>query len=165
MKLSLAEPKYLKESIAIISELVTEGRFKINKDSIELIAMDPANVAMVIFKLLSSSFSEYEVDKDIEISINLSNLKSILRRTKPTDIITLEMEGNRLKIQIKGISTRSFLLPLIDIEEKQQKIPELNFPVDIKTSSEILNDAIEDVDVVSDSVSFEINKNRFIISA
>src|SRR3989338_3870698 len=165
MKLTLAEPKYLKESIAIISELVTEGRFKINKDSIELIAMDPANVAMVIFKLLSSSFSEYEVDKDIEISINLSNLKSILRRTKPTDIITLEMEGNRLKIQIKGISTRSFLLPLIDIEEKQQKIPELNFPVDIKTSSEILNDAIEDVDVVSDSVSFEINKNRFIISA
>ena len=165
MKLTLAEPKYLKESIAIISELVTEGRFKINKDSIELIAMDPANVAMVIFKLLSSSFSEYEVDKDIEISINLSNLKSILRRTKPTDIITLEMEGNRLKIQIEGISTRSFLLPLIDIEEKQQKIPELNFPVDIKTSSEILNDAIEDVDVVSDSVSFEINKNRFIISA
>ncbi len=165
MKLTLAEPKYLKDSIAIISELVSEGRFKITKDSIELVAMDPANVAMVIFKLLSSSFTEYKVDKDVELAINLSNLKSILRRTKPTDMITLELEDNRLKIQIKGASVRSFLLPLINIEEKQQKIPELKFPVNIKTSSDILNDAIEDVDVVGESVTFEINKNKFIVSS
>jgi len=165
MKLTLAEPKYLKDSIAIISELVSEGRFKITKESIELVAMDPANVAMVIFKLLSSSFTEYNVEKDTEISINLSNLKSILRRTKPTDMITLEMENNRLKIQIKGTSTRSFLLPLIDIEEKQQKIPELNFSVSIKTNAEILNDAIEDVDVVGESVMFEADKGKFIISS
>lgn len=165
MKLTLAEPRYLKDSIAIISELVSEGRFKITKDSIELIAMDPANVAMVIFKLLSSAFVEYKVDKDVELTINLSNLKSILRRTKPSDMVTLELEENRLKIQIKGASTRSFLLPLIDIEEKQQKIPELNFPVNIKTTSEVLNDAIEDVDVVGESVMFEVNKDKFIISS
>ena len=152
MKLTLAEPKYLKDSIAIISELVSEGRFKITKESIELVAMDPANVAMVIFKLLSSSFTEYNVEKDTEISINLSNLKSILRRTKPTDMITLEMENNRLKI-------------LIDIEEKKKKIPELNFSVSIKTNAEILNDAIEDVDVVGESVMFEADKGKFIISS
>ncbi|MCH8907447.1 MAG: hypothetical protein IH840_10195, partial [Candidatus Heimdallarchaeota archaeon] len=146
----------------------SEGRFKITKDSIELIAMDPANVAMVIFKLLSSAFVEYKVDKDVELTINLSNLKSILRRTKPSDMVTLELEENRLKIQIKGTSTRSFLLPLIDIEEKQQKIPELNFPVNIKTTSEVLNDAIEDVDVVGESVMFEVNittdRRRFQLS-
>ena len=54
MKLVLAEPRYFKESIAIISDLVTEAKFKATKDGLELIAMDPANVAMVIFKLLSS---------------------------------------------------------------------------------------------------------------
>jgi len=48
MKLTLAEPKYLKESIAIISDLVNEAKFKVNKEAIELVAMDPANVAMVI---------------------------------------------------------------------------------------------------------------------
>ena len=62
MKLSLTEPKFLKDSITIISDLVNEARFKITKQSIELVAMDPANVAMVIFKLLSSSFVEYEVE-------------------------------------------------------------------------------------------------------
>ena len=66
MRLALAETKYLKDSISIISDLVTEARFKVTKDSLELVAMDPANVAMVIFKLLSSSFTEYKLDKDIE---------------------------------------------------------------------------------------------------
>ena len=57
MRLTLAEPKYLKESVSIISELVNEARFNINQDAIELVAMDPSNFAMVIFKLLSSAFT------------------------------------------------------------------------------------------------------------
>ena len=77
MKLVLIEPKYLKESIAIISELVNETRFKITPQAIELVAMDPANVAMVIFKLPSSSFSEYDVKYTIELGINLNNFKQI----------------------------------------------------------------------------------------
>ena len=75
MKLTLAEPKYLKESISIISELVNEARFRINSDAIERIAMDPANVAMVIFKLFSSSFIEYKIEIPLDIGINLNNLK------------------------------------------------------------------------------------------
>ena len=50
MKLTLAEPTYLKDSINIISDLVNEARFKIDRDKIEVIAMDPASVAMVIFE-------------------------------------------------------------------------------------------------------------------
>ena len=34
--------------ISIISDLVTEARFKVTPTAIELVAMDPANVAMVI---------------------------------------------------------------------------------------------------------------------
>ena len=56
MKLVLADSKLLADSISIISELVNEARIKISKESLEIISMDPANVAMVIFKLLSSSF-------------------------------------------------------------------------------------------------------------
>ena len=56
MKLTLSDSRYLKDSVAIVSELVNEGRFKITQDAMELVAMDPANVAMVIFKLLSSTF-------------------------------------------------------------------------------------------------------------
>ena len=97
MRLALAEPKYLKDSISIISELVNEARFKITPNAIELVAMDPANVAMVIFKLLSSSFTEYDVKKETELAINLLNLKQIL---KNTEILSLNSE--EAKMLVKG---------------------------------------------------------------
>lgn len=166
MLLTLAEPKYLKDSISIISDLVAEARFSIDKDGIELVAMDPANVAMVIFKMLPSSFAEYKIDKKTDISINLSNLKQVLRRVQPNDLLTLEIgKENRLKIIIKGRGTRTFSLPLIDMEEKEQKIPNLNFLVNIDMSTEDLNNAIEDVDVVGESVTFTAEKDKFLISS
>ena len=79
MRLTLAEPNYLKDSISIISELVSEASFNITPDAMEMVAMDPANVAMVIFKLLSSSFTEYEVKEKTSLAINLNNLKQIFR--------------------------------------------------------------------------------------
>ena len=166
MRLTLAEPGYLKESISIISDLVNEARFKITPNAIELVAMDPANVAMVIFKLLSSTFTEYDVNKDIEIAINLSNLKQVMRRISPKDMMTLEMSAdNRLKIELKSNNVRTFNLPLIELEEKEQKVPDLKFPITIKTSSSILNEAIADVDIVGESVAFIAEPKKFTLQA
>jgi len=166
MKLVLAEPKYLKESVSIISELVSEARLKITGDAVELVAMDPANVAMVIFKLLNSSFVEYKVNKEESIAINLSNLKQILKRAKPTDMVTIEIDPtNKLKIQFKGETVKTFLIPIIDFEEKEQKIPDLYFPVNIQTSSSLFSEVVEDANIVAESVIFSIEKDRLNIHA
>ncbi len=165
MRLTLAEPSYLKESISIISDLVNEARFKITPNAIELVAMDPANVAMVVFKLLSSCFTEYDVKKETEIAINLNNLKQILRRASPKDMLTIEMEENKLKIQLRSNTTRTFSLPIIELEEKEQKVPDLRFPVTIRTASSVLNEAIADADVVGESVSFIAEPKKFVLQA
>jgi len=166
MKLTLAEPLYLKDSVSIISDLVNEARFKVTKEAIELVAMDPANVAMVVFKLLSSCFTEYDISQDVEIAINLGNLKQILRRAGANDMLSLELaDDNKLKIQLKGNTTRTFNLPIIELEEKEQKIPDLQFPVSIVLPSKTLNDAIEDVDIVAESVSFEAEPQKLTILA
>lgn len=163
MKLTLAEPKYLKDSIAIISDLVNEATFKVTKDSIEMVAMDPANVAMVIFKLLSSSFQEFQVEKEQEIAINLNSFKQVLRRANTNDVLTLEVEEEKLKVTLKANSTRTFSLPIIDIQEREQKVPELNFGVVVETTSDVLNQAIEDASVVAESVSFLLDDGTFTI--
>lgn len=165
MRLQLADATLLKDSITVISELVNEGRFKITKDSIELIAMDPANVAMVIFKLLASSFTEYQIDKEQEVGINLTNLKQIMRRAKADDILTLDVTENNLSIQLKSGTTRTFSLPLIHLEEKEQRIPNLTFPASIILPSSTLTDAIEDVSIIAESVSFSCEPDKFVISA
>jgi len=166
MKLVLAELKYFKESISIISELVAEAKFKATKDGLELIAMDPANVAMVIFKLLSSSFTEYAVQDHEEIAINLNSLKQILRRAKADDILKLETtEDNKLKIEMKSNTLRSFSIPTLEVDDKEQKVPELNFPIVIQTDSSIITESIEDVSVVAESVTFLGEKQKLCVKA
>lgn len=166
MKLTLADPTYLKDSISIISELVNEARFKITPDAIELVAMDPANVAMVIFKLLSSCFTEYDVKDETELAINLNNLKQILKRAKPSDMLSLEITAdNKLQITLKSNTTRTFSISIIELDEMEQKVPELSFPISIETKSSILNDAIDDADIVAESVTLAAEKSKLIIAA
>lgn len=167
MKLTLTDPRFLKDSILIISELVNEVNLKVDKDKIELIAMDPANVAMVVFKLLSSAFAEYDVREDKTIGLNLMNFTQILKRVKPSDILTLELdnEKNRLNVTLKGTTTRSFNLALLDIEEREQRVPNLKFAVKVDTNAALFNESIEDMDIISDSLSLAVAKNSLVISS
>ncbi len=166
MKLVLAEPRYFKDSIAIVSELVSEVKFKAGPDGLELVAMDPANVAMVILKLLSSCFTHYAVQGTEEIAINLNNLKQILRRAKPDDMLTLETtDENKLTIQLKGATVRSFSIPILELEEREQKVPQLNFPISVDMDSHLLTESIEDVSVVAESVTFLGEQSQLLVKA
>jgi proliferating cell nuclear antigen len=165
MKLTLAEPRTLVDSINVISDIVNEVRFKIDKEKIGLVAMDPANVAMVDFKLFSSAFSEYNVDKDHEVCISLDALRAVLKRVKPSDILTLELdeEKNKLKVQLKSDNVRTFNLALIDVEEKEQRVPDLNFTASVHTTSMIFDEAIQDADVIADAVVIKAIADKFIV--
>jgi proliferating cell nuclear antigen len=166
MKLVLDDASLLKDSISILSELVNEARFRIKKDAIELVAMDPANVAMVIFKLLSSNFSEYDVPKEQQLAINLAQFKQILKRGGANDTVVLEATAdNKLVVQFRGESTRTFSLPIIELDEKEQKIPPLSFPVTITMPSDVLSEAIDDAGVVAESVSFIAQPDKLLVSA
>jgi len=165
MKLTLAESRFLKDPINIISELVNEVTLKIKGDNVELVAMDPANVAMVKFNLLSSAFVEYSVEKPIDISVNLDNLKHILRRAKSSDVLSLELNGNKLKIEFSGDSKRTFNLALLDLDDQGHKEPDLKFTGKVEMSSSILDEAIEDMGVVSDAVLIGLEKENISIQA
>ena len=165
MKLTLAEPRLLKEPISILADLVNDVQFKIDKEKLEIVATDPANVVLAVFKLLGSAFIEYDVEEKETICVSLDNLNQILRRLKGNDTLTLELDKkrNKLKIGMSGDSQRLFNLSLIDIEEKEQQIPELEFKSKVVTNSKMLEDAIEDVGIVAESVSLGLNKDGMTI--
>ncbi len=165
MKLTLADARLLKDAVAIISELVTEARFGLSKEGMELIALDPATVAMVNFKLLASAFSEFKLDGTEEISLNLMNLKQVLRRAGPSDSLVLETQENKLKIVIKGASTRTFHLPLIEMDEGRRQIPKVEYTATVTTTSQQLSDAIDDADIVAESVAFIAKDKLFTVNA
>jgi len=165
MKLTLADTKNLTDSVSIISDLVNEASFKITPNAVEVVAMDPANVAMVVFKLLSSAFTEYKVEKETQLAINLQNFKQILKRAKSTDVLTLEIEDAKLKLTMKSNNTRTFFMPILEKEDNAQRVPDLNFPAMVVTDCVLFNDAIQDADIVAESVSFIVTPEKFTLHA
>ncbi|MDP2628489.1 MAG: proliferating cell nuclear antigen (pcna) [Nanoarchaeota archaeon] len=164
MLLKLENPSLLSRVIEIVSELVTEVRIKVNETGMSIVAMDPANVSMVGFKLPKSSFSQFESDKEV-LGINLDSLKRILKRCGNSSSLILERKENLLSIQILDRITRNFKLSLIDIESEDKEMPSLEFSSKIEINSIDLIDSIEDCAVVSDACSFIVRDGKFIIEA
>lgn len=166
MKLTLQSPKILADIVTIISELVTEVRIKVSKEGMSLTAIDPANVAMIHFKIPVSLFSDYDLDREEEeLGVNLNNLKAVLRRCKPGASLIIERQDNTLKLGIKDRVKRDFSLALIDIDADEKPLPEWEFNSVVKLNSDTLTEVIEDCAVVSDACTFIAEPDKFIVDA
>ena len=165
MLVKLEKPALLSKAIEIISELVTEARIKVSEYGLSIVAIDPANVAMVGFKLPKSTFSQFELGAGDIFGVNLDSLKSILKRCGSGSSLILERKENLLQIQILDKIKRNFTLSLIDIEREDKEMPSLDFSSRVELSSGDLIDSIEDCAVVADACSFIIKDGKFIIEA
>lgn len=164
MLIKLDKPQLLSKAVEIISDLVMEVRIKVNEFGMSIIAVDPANVAMVEFKLPKSSFSQFEVGQET-LGVNLDSLKRVLKRTGAGSSLIIEKKENSLEIQIHDRIKRNFTLGLIDIDGEEKEMPSLEYVSKVEMSSIDLVDAIEDCAVMSDACSFIIDEGKFIIEA
>ena len=169
MLIKTENPGTLRKSIELISELVTEVRIKIGEYGLSISAMDPANVAMVSFKIPKSSFSEFNTEDEEKLGINLNDFKRILKRTGTKSSLKLEKKENNLKIQIEDRIKRTFTLALLDIDSEEinfsEKVEKMEFSSSVEINSVDLVDAIEDCAVVADSCTFKIQDEKFVISS
>jgi proliferating cell nuclear antigen len=164
MLIKLDTPQILSRVIDIISELVLEVRIKINEFGMSLVAMDPANVAMVEFKLPRSAFSQFEAGQET-LGVNLDNLKRVLKRAGAGSSLILEKKDNLLNVQIQDRIKRNFTISLIDIDTEEKNMPSLEYVARVEMNSIDLINAIEDCSVVSDACTFQINEGKFIVEA
>jgi proliferating cell nuclear antigen len=165
MLLKLESPKLLSDIISIISDLVVEVKIKVNKEGMSLTAIDPANVAMVYFKIPSDLFSQFEVEDVYELGINLENLKSVLRRCSLGSSLILRKDDNLLNLTINDKIKRDFTLALIDIESEEKEMPKWEFNTVVKMDSSAFSEVVEDCLVVSDACTFIASPSNFVIEA
>ena len=156
-----------RDALTNVSEFITEGTFKIDKDGISLNATDPTMVVLVRFKYLSTQFDEYKTGEDEKISLNIDNLLSTLKRAKAADKTTFELdkENNKFQITFSGAATRKFVIPLIDLEETEPPEMNLEFGATIDISSSVLEDGIGDASIVTDTITLGAEAKEFSISA
>lgn len=164
MLAKLNNPKILSDAISIISELVTEVKLKVNKDGLSIIAVDPANVALVSFVLPATSFSDIKAD-DETIGISLESFKSVLKRCGPGSSLIMQTDENGLNVEIHDKIKRNFNLALINLDEEDKKLPELDFTSVINMNSSDFVQSLEDCNVVGESCNLEVKNGKFIVEA
>lgn len=163
----MSEARTMKSLAEAISNLIDEGALRATKEGIKMRAVDPAHVAMVILDLSSKAFEEYEVDGETVLGIDLEKFNTILRRAGPNERLEMKLdEGtNRLKITVRGISTRSFNLPLIEVSEEELRVPQIDYPAQLKIDAGVIREGLKDAETVSDHVALEVDKNTFYMRA
>ena len=165
LKIVLADVTKFRESLSAISKLIAEAELNVAPEGIELKAMDPANVAMVLFKMKSAAFVEYDVPEADKFGLKLGDLNAILKRIGKDDIVTIEF-GQKISIRSLGKSKKEFTMPIIELDEKAiEKVPELKFEAKIGVDTNSLNEAFEDMALVGESCHFNIKDKKFVISA
>jgi len=162
MILKLDHPKLLADAVSIVSELVNEVRIKLLEDGMSIVAVDPANVALVIFKFPKESFSQYETGNEVW-GVNLEDLKRILKRASTSSSVVFEQEDNQLKISIFDKVKRVFTLALINVESEDKDIPDLNFACKVEMDASSFSQAIEDAKIVADSCALIAGEGFFMV--
>lgn len=165
VKLVLADAHLFSDCISAINRLVDETTIHITPTHLEITALDPANVAMIVFKMEAREFVGYSVEADTKFAIKLPSLKQVLSRSDKDSTLSLALDNNRLIVTISGKTRKEFVLPLIELEEKQQKMPELKWNVEVSLDNSELREAVADVGIVGESCEFKVVDKKFIVSA
>jgi len=166
-KAKISDAKLLRDMITAISTLVDEATFNITPEAIKLRAMDPSRVAMIDFEMPKTTFDEYTADTPTKMCINITELLKLLRRTSKDESVELALDEKtgRLNVGIKGKYDRTFNMPTLEATEEEVPTPKVTFNVRAKATTEGLNEAIQDVLLVSDHVRIEMDNEKMTMRA
>lgn len=162
-KAVIDDSKLFKDSISLINELVSEGVFEVSNEGMKLIAMDPASVAMIIFHLLPSAFSSFSAEGKQKIGLSIDKLRGILRRLNGGERLAFGVEESNFIIEIYDKYKRKFSLPLLDLDGSDMRIPSLEFTSKVELKADVLKSGVEDAGVISDSIIFMTDTNKFVM--
>jgi len=163
MNIKLCSEKKIWESVLDrVSPLVDEFKLKIGKEGIDIIVVDPSNVAMVCLNISKNYFTEYLVEPgDTEIGIDINDFKIGLDVINSTDDFCLTYDTGKLRINKKTASIK--LLDVTDMPDA--KIPDLNLDVTVKTRVGDLKHIIDISKKVRDYILFETDKKNLLIKS
>jgi len=159
------EARLWRDIVNTVSSIIEEAPFEVKEQGMYMRAMDPSHISMLDIEIPKEMFDEFSIDKEISLGIDMDEMRKIMYRAKPSDILVMNAEESKIHMTFIGESKRKFGLPIIDVLEKRSKLPEIPFTTTVKLNSDIFQDGIKDASVVADHITFEARKDSFLIKA
>jgi len=152
------EFKKMNNVVKSLNGLVEEATFKVTSEGLNVLSMDAANVAMIVWKFSAKNFLQY-TETNVEFRVNIKQLQAAFKRfDKGTVEFTI---GDNLKMKNVSKNTKGFTIPLIVDEEKAQKVPELKPTSSLTMDTVDFEDMIKDAAVFEEAVTFKSRSGRF----
>lgn len=156
----------VKNIFTSISELVDEGKLRLEKQGMSMAAMDASHIGLVYMSLKANLFEIFNIEEPLELSLNLTDFVKILKRSTSDEqlILNYNQQKNMLEITFKrknveNAKGRNFKLPLkkpedIEAEEiNMESLMEMNFPNEMVVKVNLLTEAIKDAKIFSEIVN------------
>jgi proliferating cell nuclear antigen len=150
----------LREIVEVISTLVSEVKLSISKDGIEVKAVDPSHVAMLVLKLNKSAFETF-TGEPTEIGVDVEKLKEMLRLAKPGDVIDLQYDGgkSRLVVSVGKVTRQMSVVDPAGITDP--KVPNVTPPGLVVVKMEELRQGIRGSESIADHVTLTVAPEGF----
>jgi proliferating cell nuclear antigen len=145
--------------------LIDEGTFIADSTGLTLSEMDPGKVGMVQIKVPAEIFEEYTCEEQTPFRLDINELKKTVSRAGPGDniVLSLDPEQNKFIIKLLGKGTRTFVLGIRDVGEIRSKSPQIPFKADIRLVSGALSQAVKDVELFAENVTFVADKTQLTV--
>ena len=164
-KAELNDPNILRTSFDAISSIVDEVQIQVDSEGMRLDALDRSHITFVHLELKREIFDEYECDEPEKINVDTEELMKVLRRARAGDRLIITSDDANLILTFEGEATRQFKIRLIDIEYETPQPPEIRYENEFEVPFSLLKDAIADIDIFSDKITFQVDEEKFIISS
>ncbi len=164
-KFAVDDAKKYKSATDSIVNLIDEGLLEVGKDGLFLRAMDPSQIAMVVFSMPSSSFSSYEAPApSAKVGLNFDAISKILSRTRGAEKLEISKEENKLQLKfIGGKRKRSFKVPILDLPAGASKEPTLTHDAVVKIGSSQFRESLRDASLISSHITLQAGPAGFAI--
>ena len=150
----------LRELTEVVSTLVSEVKLSVSKDGIEVKAVDPSHVAMLVLKLQKSAFEEF-TGESTEIGLDVEKLKEVLRLSKPTDVLDLQYRWRKESTRDQGRQGHPTYVGRRSAGITDPKVPNVTPPASAVVKMEELRQGIRGSESISDHVTLTVDADGF----
>ena len=164
-KIKLVDGKLFKNAFEAISLIVDEAQIVVDNDGVRCSALDRSHITFCNLELQKDLFDEFQCDAPEKLNIDTMELMNVLKRMKSNDVLELSVDEGNLVFVFEGDAIRKFRIRLIDIVYEAPEPPNISVPCEIEIPSNLIKDAVNDVALYSDKLSFIINENYFMVNS
>lgn len=158
MRISISV-KNLKEVADLLNTVVTEAKFKLDNNGISVKAVDPAHVAMISIDVPKEIFSEYQIDEEEEIALDVERLKAVIKLASSSDLVTISREKEKLRFEIGNIVKSISLLDNNSVTTP--RIPQISSEYYVVMGKGDLEKGLRAAEDVSDAIRLTLTESDF----